>query len=453
VVERLEGTTWTGFDVTLGHLRPPPGTVGNDEPDRSRLILLPSAGWPRGTSYRVRLGNELRDHQGLPVSEEPTLQWTVPAATGDPGTDAVGYEQIFPVGFETWQAAGYQLGGRFPGGQNSLFQGLWTDPITGIAHARARWYDARNAAWLSEDPLKDVDSVNLYAFVGWRPNMGVDPLGLRDATLEDLEAVAELDDRIRRFEDVYAERGVAGTTFLHGRMEHTRWWDPHHEEEVRYWKSYIAVDDESFKRLRAALHRERDSYVAAVEEADDAGEVQYSTVSYNYYTVTEEERAQATRQAAVGQLVQIGMDLASARGARGGRSSQAAARQRALPAPNRGRLPQDVAVNSASPRRLPLNRPIGESAAQRTALREDIRAAQQMGARDIRVNQQQVNAAGERVGRNRPDLQYTRPDGTRVYIEYDTATPGKFPNTPRGRPHADRILANDPNGVVELRTF
>jgi hypothetical protein len=30
------------------------------------------------------------------------------------------------------------------------FQGLWTDPTTGISYARNRWYDARNASWLSE---------------------------------------------------------------------------------------------------------------------------------------------------------------------------------------------------------------------------------------------------------------------------------------------------------------
>jgi len=46
-----------------------------------------------------------------------------------------------------------------------------------MSYARARWYDARNAHWLSEDPLGAVDSTNLYAFVGWQPNMGTDPMG------------------------------------------------------------------------------------------------------------------------------------------------------------------------------------------------------------------------------------------------------------------------------------
>jgi len=65
-----------------------------------------------------------------------------------------------------------------PGGLNVLFQGLWTDPVTGISYARNRWYDARTASWLSEDPMGAVDSPNLYAFVGWGPHVGRDPMGL-----------------------------------------------------------------------------------------------------------------------------------------------------------------------------------------------------------------------------------------------------------------------------------
>jgi len=70
-------------------------------------------------------------------------------------------------------------------------KGLWTDPVTGMSYARARWYDARNAHWLSEDPMGAVDSTNLYAFVGWQPNMGVDPLGRQtgERTADAAEAV------------------------------------------------------------------------------------------------------------------------------------------------------------------------------------------------------------------------------------------------------------------------
>jgi RHS repeat-associated protein len=103
------------------------------------------------------------------MAEEHVLRWTI--------DDQHRYEEVLPLGFETSAAAWNDVGGRFPGGQPRLFQGLWTDPVTGIAYARARWYDPRNASWLSEDPVGEVDSPNLYAFVGWRPQMGRDPLG------------------------------------------------------------------------------------------------------------------------------------------------------------------------------------------------------------------------------------------------------------------------------------
>ena len=64
-------------------------------------------------------------------------------------------------------------------------------------------------------------------------------------------------------------------------------------------------------------------------------------------------------------------------------------------------------------------------------------------AEDIRINQQQVNAAGVRVGINRPDLQYTL-NGVRYYYEWDR------PPSPRAAGHKARILANDPAGRVEL---
>jgi RHS repeat-associated protein len=57
------------------------------------------------------------------------------------------------------------------------FQGLWHDPTTGLAYARNRWYDARTASWLSEDPLGPVDSPNLYAGFGLMPHSARDPMG------------------------------------------------------------------------------------------------------------------------------------------------------------------------------------------------------------------------------------------------------------------------------------
>ena len=111
----------------------------------------------------------------------------------------------------------------------------------------------------------------------------------------------------------------------------------------------------------------------------------------------------------------------------------------------RSRLPQDEAVNPDPPKRLPWQgRRVGTSQAQHDALQADIQDAISKGATDIRVNQQQVNANGERVGINRPDLQYTLGD-ERYYTEYER------PGAPRGVEHTERILANDPTGNVTVK--
>lgn len=56
----------------------------------------------------------------------------------------------------------------------------------------------------------------------------------------------------------------------------------------------------------------------------------------------------------------------------------------------------------------------------------------------------QVDALDQRVGINRPDLQYTL-NGRRHYVEYEG------PGNPRGAAHRARILANDPNAAFDLR--
>jgi hypothetical protein len=55
-----------------------------------------------------------------------------------------------------------------------------------------------------------------------------------------------------------------------------------------------------------------------------------------------------------------------------------------------------------------------------------------------------VNALGERVGINRPDLQYTL-NGRRYYYEYEG------PGNPRGAAHEARLRANDPSAIFRLR--
>jgi len=115
-------------------------------------------------------------------------------------------------------------------------------------------------------------------------------------------------------------------------------------------------------------------------------------------------------------------------------------------APPPQRLPQDVNVNPKAPSALGTNRPVGKSPTQNAQVQRDIADAQAAGGKDFRVNQQQVNANGDRVGVNRPDLQYTDAKGQRVNIEYDT------PASTRGPGHETRIRANDPKAIVILKT-
>ena len=99
-------------------------------------------------------------------------------------------------------------------------------------------------------------------------------------------------------------------------------------------------------------------------------------------------------------------------------------------------------MNPTPPRALGLTRPVGR-ASHNQALADEI-ANLPPGAYDPRVNQQQVNLDGVRVGTNRPDLQYSL-DGKRHYVEFEG-----FDN-PRGAAHEHRLLANDPKGVFHIR--
>jgi hypothetical protein len=86
------------------------------------------------------------------------------------------------------------------------------------------------------------------------------------------------------------------------------------------------------------------------------------------------------------------------------------------------RLQRDIDVNSDPPDRLPLNRNVGNSATQNARAQHDAARLVRAGAVDVQINQHQINAAGERVGINRPDLQYTNlRTGERVLIEYQRA--------------------------------
>lgn len=105
------------------------------------------------------------------------------------------------------------------------------------------------------------------------------------------------------------------------------------------------------------------------------------------------------------------------------------------------RLPQDIAVSPKPPELLKTTRPISRSATQNAWAQERVRYLQELGVRNLRVNQQQINALLRRVGITRPDIQYTLGE-QRFYEEIDTTI------SHRGIHHANRLLANDPNGIV-----
>jgi hypothetical protein len=109
---------------------------------------------------------------------------------------------------------------------------------------------------------------------------------------------------------------------------------------------------------------------------------------------------------------------------------------------NTNRTAVDVARQNDYPDAPPANEGknsrIGGSKTQNADVNKWVKILKNLGADDIRVNQEQVNGQGIRVGQNRPDLQFTLGD-KRFYIEWDTSS------SSRGVAHAMRILANDPS--------
>ena len=90
-------------------------------------------------------------------------------------------------------------------------------------------------------------------------------------------------------------------------------------------------------------------------------------------------------------------------------------------------------------------RKVGRTKSQNDDLEAYVEYLKEKGAKDFLVDQQQVDFKGNKVGTNRPDLQFTLGD-KRYYVEWDRTTSG------REIGHAERIAANDPaHGGIELR--
>jgi RHS repeat-associated protein len=119
------------------------------------------------------------------------------------------------------------------------------------------------------------------------------------------------------------------------------------------------------------------------------------------------------------------------------------------PATDEPRLPQDQKRQREYPNPPEPNNgngTIGTNPNQAAELQRDLEEMQREGYTDIRTNQEQVNAQGVRVGQGRPDLQGTDPQGIRHYFEYDQ-------DPASGAAHKQRILANDPAGVVTTKNI
>jgi len=149
--------------------------IGTEPEDETSLLIMSLPAWARGEAYRITLTSSITDEfeRVLQIENDFEILLVIP----EDGVTPPKYRKRFEVKRDNKEATANSLGGRFPGGQNLMFQGAWTDLLTGLAYHRARWYDPRNSSWLSQDPEGDVDSQNLYAFVGHKPNIGIDPLG------------------------------------------------------------------------------------------------------------------------------------------------------------------------------------------------------------------------------------------------------------------------------------
>jgi hypothetical protein len=108
------------------------------------------------------------------------------------------------------------------------------------------------------------------------------------------------------------------------------------------------------------------------------------------------------------------------------------------------RLPQDAAVKPKPPKLRGTDRSIGPSPTQNAQLQVDVEWLNDIGAKNVRVNQQQLKLDGNvRVGINRPDLQFDY-KGRRYHVEYDSPASGRGPS------HQSRATSNDPDAEIIL---
>jgi hypothetical protein len=246
------------------------------------------------------------------------------------------------------------------------------------------------------DPAGYVDGMSLYAYVQGNPFLYVDPTGLRGGFFSDLWAGFK--------EDPFA---VAGGYYSEAISE-----------QVDLVSDAVGGVVDLAGGVIDVIQGEGDTtvlgQVATNMMTDGVGETLGSMASGAVDAAGGHlDRVMAGDLEAIGDTF-TGVGLAIMPGA-GAMSTV----DKAGDAGKLTRLIQDVNVNPQPPKALRLNRPIGASSTQNARMQDDIARLFEEGHYDFRVNQQQVNAMGDRVGINRSDLQSTSRSGVRHYFECD----------------------------------
>jgi len=320
-------------------------------------------------------------------------------------TDATGdiyrHTEFFPSG-EAWvdEASNKQ---RTP----YLFAGKELDEETGLYYFGARYYDARTGVWQSPDPAAE-------SYLAGAPNGGVySPVNLAAYTYADNNPLTVTDPTGK----------FSTKAFLYGAAKGV---------------VYGAIGTVAVVGLVAV-----GTPVALAGAGALVAYGIYSTAVTGSEVITGRE-AFTGRQLSDDEWSDRGGQLAG--GLVGGVAGYRGTVRLLNPeAPPPRQLLIDRNVNPDPPPAInPAGRKVGETPSQNQFVQDTVAQLQRDGWTDIRVNQEQVNAAGVHVGKNRPDIQATSPanhprPGRRFYWEIDRST------SDRGIGHNSRIRANDPD--------
>ena len=132
----------------------------------------------------------------------------------------------------------------------------------------------------------------------------------------DLAEMEALEARIVNFDEQWETQDYAIAELLVKELEPVAWYMPQKEHLVYNWVQRMATDGVSYLRIRAQLQKDYDTFVAAVERADDDGVIDYSHTG-SYFTVTRQDRRRISATAAATLWPVIGGELLSLKAGRG----------------------------------------------------------------------------------------------------------------------------------------